>query len=107
MSKAIRILVVFACMAVVVGVGLNGAAWADKLNAGEQAPAASALNQGVAAGSRPKGTVITTPECVKTLVPGKFTIGSIAEWIVESHGGSITATSQVGKGTTFSARLSR
>ncbi len=30
---------------------------------------------------------------------------SIAKWITESHGGVITASSEVGKGTTFQVRL--
>ena len=32
---------------------------------------------------------------------------SIAKWITESHGGVITASSEVGKGTTFQVRLPR
>ncbi len=84
MSRAIRVLIVLACMAVVVGVGLRGAAWADKLKAGGEAPAASVLAAGTVPADRPDGTVPTTPVCVQTLVPGKFTIGSVAEWALDN-----------------------
>lgn len=83
MKKAIRVVIVFVCLAVIVGAGLNGAAWADKLKAAQQAPVESVADQSLQASSRPRGTVITTPTCIQTFVPGKFTIGSVAEWVLE------------------------
>lgn len=105
MSKVIRILVVFACMAVVVGVGLNGAAWADKLNVGEQAPAARALGQVMPAGSRPKGTVDTTPPCVVTKAPGSFTVASVATWLLNQVGGGIVYKACVTNGKALPANM--
>lgn len=87
MNKGIRILIVFAGMAILVAVGLNGPAWADKLKASAQSPAANVPDQGLQAESRPQGTVITTPDCVETLTPGNFTIGSIAEWELDGVSG--------------------
>ncbi len=88
MGQLTRIILVLACMAVVVGVGLNGTAWADKLNVGEQRAGAGVAEQAALAKKRPKGSVPTTPECIKTLLAGKRTVGSVAEWILANvaHG---------------------
>ncbi len=82
MSRLIRIVLVFACMAVIVAVGLNGAAWADKVQGDGQV--AGAVGEAAVAKQRPAGTVPTTPQCIRTVLAGRFTVGSVAEWILEN-----------------------
>ncbi len=82
MSRIVRIVLALACVAIVVGVGLNGAAWADKLKAGGQGVVASSVNP--AAKERPKGTVPTKPACIDTYVAGEFIVGSIVQWSLET-----------------------
>ena len=110
MNTWIRIVVVLVSMTVVIAVGLKGPAWAEKLQTGEQVPTVGSPTQGSsdpdplqtgeqvppAAGSlaqvspeagRPLGTVITTPTCVQSLVPGSFAVGSVADWVLDNVAG--------------------
>ena len=84
MSKLVRIVLVIACMAVVVGVGMQGVAWADKLKGGENEAVASVAGQSAQAKPRPKGTVPTKPICITTRVAGEFIVGSIAQWSLDT-----------------------
>jgi hypothetical protein len=90
MNKTIRVVLAIVFLAGFVAIGMNGTAWADKLNTGNPSPMEDVSGVALA---RPHGTVETTPTCIKTNKPGKFVIGSIATWVIQKvpDGGTYTA----------------
>jgi hypothetical protein len=80
MNKMIRVLFVLFFLAIFVAIGMNGTAWADKLKGDNASPAENGV--GVAL-PRPHGTVNSSPTCIKTNKPGKFLVGSVANWKIE------------------------
>jgi len=72
MNKTIRIVVVFAFLAALVAIGLNGSVWAGKLNAASQAPA------GAPPVSRAPGTGETTEPSGGATGGAPIIIGSVA-----------------------------
>jgi hypothetical protein len=94
MNKTIRVLLVLLFLAGFVALGMNGAAWADKLNVVVNSPVSSGLAVSL---PRPHGTVDTSPTCIKTNKPGKFLVGSIANWSIQ----------KVPNGATYSACIAK
>lgn len=92
MNKIIRVLLVLFFLVGFVAIGMNGPAWADKLNIGASPQVAS--EQGTAL-ERLEGTVDTTPPFFQTQQPGVFTIGSIATWFLDQVAGNIVYSASV------------
>ena len=92
MNKMIRVLLVLFFLVGFVAIGMNGTAWADKLNIGASPQVAS--EQGAAV-ERLEGTVDTTPPFFQTQQPGVFTIGSIATWTLDHVAGNIVYSASV------------
>jgi hypothetical protein len=82
--KRLRFVLVLAFLIGIVALGSTGVSWAAKLIVDNQGPAVSSPNNALPAGSRPLGTVKTTPVCVHTNKPGKFVIGSKATLILDT-----------------------
>jgi len=95
MNKTIRIFLAFAVFAAIVAIGLNGTAWASKLNVGVQAPAASAADQGLPAGARPAGTVPVIHPLIPITGGQLITVGSCATAFVTTAPAGIVYTVSV------------
>jgi hypothetical protein len=105
MSKLLRIVLVFIGLAGLTVIGVQGAAWADKLGIGGPGPAAVAAVQGLPAAigaqqvlpaaARPQGTVITVPPVVD-IKPGQLAIvGNCATAFTASAPAGVTFTATV------------
>ncbi len=115
MGKVMRVLIVIAGLAIIVVLGMQGVAWAEKLGIGGPAPAAGASVQGLPvigapqavepAAARPMGTVITVPTVVD-IVPGSLVIvGNCATAFTVSIPEGITFTATVVDPTELPANL--
>jgi hypothetical protein len=84
MNTKTRLFVALAICAAIFIAGIGAPAWADRLNLGDQAPAASGPPSNLPAASRPRGTVVTGNPNV-TLVAGQTTtVGSCATVILNN-----------------------
>jgi len=98
MNKTIRVVLALAFLVAIVAVGMNGTAWADKLGAGNQAPAAAGNPAVGALVQPPAGTVETTggggrapsKEGTGPAGPQPIVIGSIATVLGLEGGGDVT-----------------
>jgi hypothetical protein len=105
MSKLLRIVLVLIGLAGLTVIGVQGAAWADKLGIGGPGPAAGAAVAGLPAANlpqqilpapaRPQGTVITVPPVVN-ITPGQLAIvGNCATAFTASAPAGVTFTATV------------
>ncbi len=105
MGKVLRIVLVLVGLAGLTVIGIQGAAWADRLGIGGPAIAAGASVQGMPAAAlsqpvlpaaaRPQGTVITVPTVVD-IVPGSLVIvGNCATAFTTSAPAGVTFTATV------------
>jgi len=95
MNIKIRLLLALALFAAIVFAGIGAPAWADKLNIGAQAPAASGLQADLPVGIRPQGSVVTTGEVVTLTSDQVTTVGSCATVLVKTAAADIIYTAYV------------
>jgi hypothetical protein len=95
MNKIIRIVVVLAFLIAIVALGMKGTAWAGKLGAGNQSPAASGYDQGSHVGSRQVGTVATTNLIIPITGGQETTVGSCATVLINSAPADVSYISLV------------
>ena len=96
MNKSIRILLAFVVFAAIVAIGINGSAWADKLNIASQAPAASGPSREGSAQPRQDGTVPATNYVIPvTGGSGPLVVGSCATVSIDSEPPNVAYTASV------------
>jgi hypothetical protein len=105
MNKKIRILLAMVFFIAIVVAGTGAPAWAAKLNSGLAAPAGRGPDQGLSIRGRGHGTVRTTPVCIQTRQAGRFTVGSIAAWMLDTVADGQKYTACVIKPIDLPARL--
>ena len=82
-----------------VAVGMNGTAWAAKLDAGDQSPAVNGHDQGLSVSVRPDWTVITTNPIIPITGDETIVVGRCATVLIVPTTTDVSYTASVAPST--------